>query len=350
MWGWDTEGGGAADSGLVHLAGTTGPLLVSKHVLLNLACCSVGQLWGELELLRDLESREKGPAVSRDLVRGKGLAGLHHDKGLRDFSPLGVRNGNHRGLRDLGALHQCALDLNAADVLASADDDVLAAVDNLNVAIRVNHPHVPSVEPAPLESLRRGLWVLVVPQHDVVALQADLPDCRGVSRNGLHGAVHHLSVVGRDVGHTLAGLLRRLVLRAEILPLVFPFAQRVRPVALGEPIDVQNVNSEGLKVLDHLGRRGCSCGDHAEALQGRRQGLARLGQPHGVRGQPRDHDGSGAHVGGVLLLQQPHDFRVLHLAQAQVGPRDCRNGPGVAPAIAVEHGQRPHHLGLAVDA
>ena len=45
------------------------------------------------------------------------------------------------------------LDFDAGDVLAAGDDDVLAAVAQLDVAVGMPHGQVPGMEPAPRERL-----------------------------------------------------------------------------------------------------------------------------------------------------------------------------------------------------
>src|SRR3712207_9499389 len=66
---------------------------------------------------------------------------------------------------------QGPLDLHRGDVLAAGDDDVLAAVPDLQVAVRVDDREVPGAEPAgsavrPRQRrLRRRLLVLVVAER-----------------------------------------------------------------------------------------------------------------------------------------------------------------------------------------
>ena len=61
-----------------------------------------------------------------------------------------------------------------------------------------------------------------------------------------------------------------------------------------------------------------------------------------------------AHYGvplcGAVLTDQRKDEGRIHPAQAHMGARRSRHAPGVGPAIAVEHGQRPQIDGALGDA
>src|SRR6202040_2200994 len=83
---------------------------------------------------------------------------------------------------DDGAFHhrrmtvQHTFHLNGGDVLPAGDDDVLAPVADLNVAVRVLHRQVAGQEAAAAGDLPGGLVVPVVAEHDVVAADRDLAD------------------------------------------------------------------------------------------------------------------------------------------------------------------------------
>ena len=56
---------------------------------------------------------------------------------------------------DRGMLVEHVLDLDRRDVLAARDDDVLGAVLELDIAVRVQHAEIAGMEPAALEGLVR---------------------------------------------------------------------------------------------------------------------------------------------------------------------------------------------------
>ncbi len=95
------------------------------------------------------------------------------------------------------------------------------------------------------------------------------------------------------------------------------------------------VDADAFRALDHRLRRGCPR-DHAvyRVVDPGTQRVGRVDQ-HVV------HHRRAAKVGHAMLADQPEDQRRLHFSEAHAGARHQRKGPGKAPAIAVEHGQRP---------
>ena len=95
------------------------------------------------------------------------------------------------GPRDHGRLHhlrmaiQALLDLERADVLAARDDDVLAAVLDLDVAVRMPDGEVAGVVPAVRERRLRRRRVLEIALHDRVAAKHHLAERRAVARHRL---------------------------------------------------------------------------------------------------------------------------------------------------------------------
>src|SRR4051812_47432316 len=111
-----------------------------------------------------------------DLLGARLLPWLQHD-GRRDLlAHRLVGHADHRRLGDRRVLVQDLLDLARIDVVAAADDHVLLAVDDEEVAILVELRHVAGVEPAPAHDLLRRVGPAPVALHDVVAADADLAD------------------------------------------------------------------------------------------------------------------------------------------------------------------------------
>ena len=73
---------------------------------------------------------------------------LQHDERVRRLAPLLVRQADDRRFLHRGMAQQHALDLDRRDVLAAADDHVLEAVADLDVAVRMDDRGVAGVEPA----------------------------------------------------------------------------------------------------------------------------------------------------------------------------------------------------------
>src|SRR5205085_4733249 len=82
------------------------------------------------------------------------------------FAEVRVRHAHDRALRDAGHVVDVALDLRRVDVVAAADDQVLAAADDGDVAALVHLADVAGAEPAVVGELLPGLL-----RHAPVALE-----------------------------------------------------------------------------------------------------------------------------------------------------------------------------------
>src|SRR4051812_30956827 len=145
---------------------------LAELALEDLAAGVAGQLLvHEPDLHRDLERGE----ASADVVLHVGLrerrAVAHADDGTDLLAETIVRDADDRGLGDVGVLVERGFDLGRVDVLATADDDVLDAVDDEQVAVLVDAADVARVEPAVGERLGRRLVETEVAAHDGRSLQ-----------------------------------------------------------------------------------------------------------------------------------------------------------------------------------
>src|SRR6185312_9374110 len=102
------------------------------------------------------------------------------------------------------------LDLDGGDVLATGDDDVLLAITQLDIPIRVLDAEIPCVQPSALEGVLGGHLVAVVPGHHVVATHHDLAHRLTVARNIVHPLVDHPHRIGLDHRDALPRLPARL--------------------------------------------------------------------------------------------------------------------------------------------
>ena len=131
-----------------------------------------------------------------------------------------------------------ALDLDSGDVLAAGDDDVLGAVPQLDIAVRVHAPpgrrsgtsRPGTPPPCPRAS--------IVARHHVVAAHDDLAHRLAVGGHVLHLLIHDARLLGDRVADALPGLQPRLLLGRQLVPLRLPLTDGVRAVRLGEAIDM----------------------------------------------------------------------------------------------------------------
>src|SRR5581483_6487482 len=86
---------------------------------------------------------------------------------------------DHRRFGDGRVLEEHALDLDAVDVLAAADEHVLGPVDDVDEALVVEAGDVAAVQPAVSERLGRGLGLVPVALDDVRSADPELADLTG---------------------------------------------------------------------------------------------------------------------------------------------------------------------------
>src|SRR5207237_2455881 len=101
------------------------------------------------------------------------------------------------------------------DVFAAADDDVLLAVDDVDVVFFVPHGHIAGVQPTLRHDFGGGRGLFVVAVHNVVAAHHDLADGMHVARHVVHLQVHyaHLAAGERPAGH--GAVAQAVLLRGE---------------------------------------------------------------------------------------------------------------------------------------
>jgi hypothetical protein len=122
---------------------------------LSLATIDGGARWAlyEPDLVRNLEARDLGSQVILELVGGdrRRACGLRMPLDVRSTCRRARRSQPRRACRDV---KRGLLQLHSRYVLTAGNDDVLRAVENLDVFVPVHDPEVPGVEPATRESLR----------------------------------------------------------------------------------------------------------------------------------------------------------------------------------------------------
>ena len=143
-------------------------------------------------------------------------------------------HGDDRGLADGLVLVEDLLDLARVHVVAAADDQLLLAVDDEEVAVLVDLGHVAGLEPAVLvDGLLRLLLALPVALHHVVALDGDLADLALVDLVAV--VVDHLHLDALDRGADRAGLA-----------LLVGVVERRHRRGLAQAVALEHVAAEGL--------------------------------------------------------------------------------------------------------
>src|SRR5262245_16062264 len=160
----------------VTLAMVASSRLCAELLAQNLSDWALGQRRYEANLLRALEASQPALAEADDLLR-RGLPTVpEHHECEHVLAHQRILHADDGPLRDRGMRVQHLLDLARIDVEASADDQVLLALDDEEEAVLVEAPHVAGVEPLRAYRPRGLVRVAIVPGHHVGTLHADLAD------------------------------------------------------------------------------------------------------------------------------------------------------------------------------
>ena len=172
-----------------------------------------------------------------------------------------------------------------------------------------------------------------VAAHQVVAAHHDLAHRLGVAGHVVVVGVDHPHEVGGRVALALPGAQPRLLGRRLVVPGRQPRRHGDRPVRLGQAVDVDGPEVE----LGHA----------REQRRRRRRGgdERRHRRLDAMRGRVVDdrqlHGRGAAVVRHSLVVDQPPHLARVDLADRHVRRADRRHRPREAPAVAVEHRQRP---------
>ena len=194
------------------------------------------------------------------------------------------------------------LDLGRIDVLAARDDQVVLAVDDVDVAVLVPASHVAGVQPAAPERPFGGVGPVPVAAHDAVAADQDLADGAGLELVVLVVGDHDLVADAR----LAAGFQQTAATRRQ-RPAVLVAAQvGDEDGGLGLAVDALEIGVEDLERAGQpVDRNGRSA-----VLDAPQAGQVGLADPFRFEKED-EHRGHQAGIGDALLLDgAQHRVRV----------------------------------------
>ena len=178
--------------------------------------------------------------------------------------------------------------------------------------------------------------IFQVTLHDDVAAKHDFADALAVARHRYHGfGVHDHELLEHRVTHALARLDLGLLRDRQRVPLLVPGADDGRAVHLGQAVDVGHVEIHARHRLEDRRRRRRGRGHDPDPV------LDTLLQRVGGVDHQVQHDRRAAEMGNAMFADGVVDIVGAHRAQAHAGAVQRGDGPREAPAVAVEHRQRP---------
>src|SRR5258708_2520518 len=142
----------------------------------HLAHARLGQAVQEVDLFGRLVLGQPLAAEGKDLVRGGRGAPAQDDKRDHLLAVPRVGPADDGGLGHCWVLEQHLFDIAGVHVQPAADDHVLLAVDDIEVAVGVHAADVAGVQPAVANRLGGDVRHPVVALHDIGATNADFAE------------------------------------------------------------------------------------------------------------------------------------------------------------------------------
>ncbi len=200
----------------------------------------------------------------------------------------------------------------------------------------MGHAQIAGVEPAACKGFISGFWVLQIALHDDISLEHDLADGLAVMGAFLHRVrVEYAGVLFQHIRHALTGFEIGLRFNRRGIPVLVPCAGHGGAVNLGQAVDMGDVKA----LLLHSGERrsrGRGGGGHEADLMVE-------GAPLGIVGidNKGHHNWCAAQMGDAVIGDgvENHICRDCPCADTHAGFGG--NRPWEAPAVAMEHRERP---------
>ena len=154
--------------------------------------------------MRRFEVRELRPRKLAQLALIGSCAFVENNKGVRRLAPFFMWEPDDRNLLHSRVSQKHAFDFDRRNVLAAADDDVLYAVANLDVTIRMHDRGVAGMKPSAAESLLGRYRVVVIAGHDHIAARDDFTLSNTIVRHVVALRVHYAQLARCNQLNTLA--------------------------------------------------------------------------------------------------------------------------------------------------
>src|SRR5437667_11134048 len=91
------------------------------------------------------------------------------------LTPVCIRLPTNPGLYDIGVREQERLDLGRIDILTARDNEIVATIQHIQIAILIQITDITGREPAIMDSLCRSFGAMVIATRDAGTLSTDHP-------------------------------------------------------------------------------------------------------------------------------------------------------------------------------
>ena len=154
--------------------------------------------------MRRFEVRELRPCKLAQLAFLGARAFVENNKGMRCFAPFFMWEPDDRYFLHGRVSQKHAFNFNGRNVFAATDDDVLHAVANFDVTIRMHDRGVAGMKPSAAQRLLGRFGVVVVAGHDHVAARDDFTLSNTIVRHVVALRVHYTQLARCNQLNTLA--------------------------------------------------------------------------------------------------------------------------------------------------
>src|SRR5690625_801240 len=183
------------------------------------------------------------------------MARFQLDEGAGRLTPFFSSLRDDRNSRHRRMAVEHVLDFDRGDVLSPGDDDVLGAILELNVAIRVNDTQVAAVKPSAGKGFIGSPRVLIVSLHHRIAAQEDLADGFAIMRDRLHRlGIGDYETFHDRISHSLTRFQLGLLLESAAAPFIMPRTDDARAVDFRQAVDVGYLYALLLHTRQNRGR------------------------------------------------------------------------------------------------
>ncbi len=286
--------------------------------------------------------RQVFAAIGDDVLRCQVLVGVfERDEGARCLAPFFIGARNHGGLQNAGMFVQRVFDFDGGNVFTARYNNVLGSILELDIAIGMPHTQIAGMIPAAFERFIRGAGVFQIALHHHIAAEHHLAHGVAIIGHFQHGfGVAHGQIFQHRIAYPLARLDAGLFIGGQGVPFFVPVIDHGGAIGFGQAVKMRHRKTAGCHRANHAGGRRGGGGKKFNAVA---ESLAffRFGVD-----QHAHHHRRAAHMGDLVFGDGVINQRRLGAAQADMCACRHTQRPGKAPAVAMEHRQRPQIDGM----
>ena len=225
---------------------------------------------------------------------------------------------------------------NTADIFSTRNNDVFAAVFQLNVTIRMNYSDVTGMEPAACKSLCCSFRIFEIAFHDYIPLHQYFSHCFTVSRNRFQCfRIRNCQSFQHMITHTLPAFELCLSCFVFFVPSLLPFTYNSRTINFRQPINMCNIKSGFFHLGNNSRRRRCGSRHNFYPVRQFPLLFFRRIADH------VHHNRCTAKMSNMVFSNRVINVFCSYFSQTDMCPAQHCDCPRETPAVAMKHRQSP---------